>query len=262
MGVACFNKLDQAGDTISQVIASGCQPSVLELVDNVAITAANTSLGLGLPDVEAMLLFEADSMVKEAVDYEIEKMKAIAEKNQAFGIKYSYDPKERAQIFYGRKKLFPALSKYKDVLACTSLADDMTVPYSKMADMARVIHEVAERNGLVMTAYGHCGSGCMHTKILMDTTQGDQWAAAERAVAEIYEYVRSVGGTTSAEHGIGLSKAPDFKKEKADSLELMRAVKRAFDPNNILNPHKLQDAPDEWTTATKLRYRVHEQAEA
>jgi len=262
MGVACFNQLQDAGATIAQVISTGCQPSVLELVDNVAITAANASLNLGLPDVEAMLLFEADGMVKEAVDYEIGKMKAIAEKNDAFGIKYSYDEKERMQIFYGRKKLFPALSKYKDVLACTSLADDMTVPYSKMADMARKIHEVADRNGLVMTAYGHCGSGCMHTKILMDTTKGDQWEAAKRAVDEIYEYVRAVGGTTSAEHGIGLSKAPAFKQEKADSLALMRAVKAAFDPNNILNPHKLQDAPDDWVTATELRYRVRQHVEA
>lgn len=262
MGVACFNTLEQAGETISEVISTGCLPSVLELVDKVAILAANASLKLGLPEVEAMLLFEADGMVKEAVDYEISRMEAVCRRHDGFGIKYSYDEKERMQIFYGRKKLFPALSKYKDLLACTSLADDMTVPYSKMADLARKIHEVAERNGLVMTAYGHCGSGCMHTKILMDTSKGDQWAAAKRAVAELYAYVRSVGGTTSAEHGIGLSKAPDFKIEKADSLSLMRAVKAAFDPRNILNPMKLQDAPDDWLTATDLRYRVHEKAEA
>ncbi|MDY0001386.1 MAG: FAD-linked oxidase C-terminal domain-containing protein [Polyangia bacterium] len=261
MGAACFDRLEEAGETISEIISSGCLPSVLELVDKVAILAANASLGLGLPEVEAMLLYEADGMVKEAVDYEIARMEEICRRHQGFGIKHSYDEKERMQIFYGRKKLFPALSKYKDLLACTSLADDMTVPYSKMADLARKIHEIAERNGLVMTAYGHCGSGCMHTKILMDTSKGEQWAAARRAVEELYEYVRSSGGTTSAEHGIGLSKAPDFKREKADSLELMRAVKRAFDPLNILNPMKLQDAPDDWLTATDLRYRQRDQAE-
>jgi glycolate oxidase len=107
-----------------------------------------------------------------------------------------------------------------------------------------------------MTAYGHCGAGCMHTKILMDTGKNFQWEAARKAVAEIYEYVRSVGGTTSAEHGIGLSKAPAFKKEKEATLELMRGIKRVFDPNNILNPGKLMDAPDDWITATPLRYRT------
>ena len=95
-----------------------------------------------------------------------------------------------------------------------------------------------------------------HTKILMDTTKKEQWEGAKRAVEEVYDYVRSVGGTTSAEHGIGLSKAPAWKKEKADSLAIIKAIKKALDPNNILNPHKMQDAPDDWITATKLRYPV------
>ena len=132
----------------------------------------------------------------------------------------------------------------------------MAVPFSKMAATADKIHEVAEKHGLVMTAYGHCGAGCMHTKILMDTDKTVQWESARAAVAEIYDFVRSVGGTTSAEHGIGLSKAAAFKLEKAGSLELMRAIKRAFDPNNILNPGKLMDGPDDWVEATNLRYQT------
>ena len=169
----------------------------------------------------------------------------------------SYDMKERTRLFAGRKKLFPALSKYLDVLTCTSLADDMAVPYSKMAECAKKIHEIAKKNNVTMTAYGHCGSGCMHTKILMEAGKEMQWQDAKAAVAEIYDWVFSVGGTTSAEHGIGLSKAPAFKKEKKDSLKFMRAVKQALDPNNILNPSKLMDAPDDWVTATPLRYRIN-----
>jgi glycolate oxidase len=95
----------------------------------------------------------------------------------------------------------------------------------------------------------------MHTKILMDTDQHISWEAARHAVAEIYDFVHSVGGTTSAEHGIGLSKAAAFKKEKAATLELMRAIKKAFDPNNIMNPGKLMDGPDDWVAATALRYQ-------
>ena len=142
-------------------------------------------------------------------------------------------------------------------LSCTSLADDMAVPYSKMAKMARRIHEIAKKNNVIMTAYGHCGSGCMHTKILMDATKGKQWYNAKKAVQEIYDYVMEMGGTTSAEHGIGLSKAPAFKREKKDSLPYMKAIKNALDPNNILNPGKMMDAPDDWVTATKLRYNVN-----
>ena len=196
-------------------------------------------------------------MVKEAVDFEIEKMKKVCESNGGFDIKWSYDAAERTKLFAGRKKLFPALSMYVDTHSCTSLADDMAVPYSKMAETARKIHEVAEKNNVIMTAYGHCGSGCMHTKILMEAGKENQWDDARKAVEEIYDYVISVGGTTSAEHGIGLSKAPAFKKEKHDSIPFMHAIKKALDPNNILNPGKLIDAPDDWVTATKLRYHVN-----
>ena len=97
----------------------------------------------------------------------------------------------------------------------------------------------------------------MHTKILMDTKRKDQWESARKAITEVYDYVRSVNGTTSAEHGIGLSKAESFKIEKADSLHLLSLIKKAVDPNNILNPGKLSQAPEDWVTATNLRYSVN-----
>ena len=256
LGIAKFNMLGEAGDAISDIMGSGCQPSMLELIDKIAITAANKAEKLGLPEVEAILLFEADGMAKESIDPEIAKFQTICEKHNGFGLEFSYEEKERTRIFAGRSKLFPSLSKYDERLASTSLADDMAVPFSKMAETANKIHEVAERNGLVMTAYGHCGAGCMHTKILMDTDKEFQWESARTAVAEIYDFVRSVGGTTSAEHGIGLSKAAAFKKEKETTLELMRSIKKVFDPNNILNPGKLMDGPDNWIEATGLRYQI------
>lgn len=256
LGMANFDSLKDAGEAIADIMASGVVPSMLELVDSVAIKAVNKTMNLGLPEVEAVLLYEADDMVKEAVDHQINVMQEVCKKHNGTGLTSSYDPKERAKIFLGRKKLFPALSKFSDVLSSTSLADDMAVPYSKMAETAKTIHEIAARNNIIMTAYGHCGSGCMHTKILMEPTRRDQWESARNAVAEIYEYVRSVKGTTSAEHGIGISKASAFKAEKKDSLYLMRNIKKAFDPNNILNPGKLMDAPEDWVTATDLRYTI------
>ncbi|MFO7749546.1 MAG: FAD-linked oxidase C-terminal domain-containing protein [Desulfobacteraceae bacterium] len=256
LGMANFDRLEDAGGAIASIMAGGVSPSMLELMDNVAIKAVNKTMDLGIPDVAAILLYEADGMGKEAVDHEIDRMKTLCEQHNGTGIKSSYDPQERTKIFMGRKKLFPALSKFSDTLSSTSLADDMAVPYSKMAETAAKIHEVAKRNNIIMTAYGHCGSGCMHTKILMDPTRQDQWDSARKAVAEIYEYVRSVHGTTSAEHGIGISKASAFQLEKANSLTLMANVKKAFDPNNILNPGKLMQAPEDWVTATDLRYMI------
>lgn len=256
LGVAKFNKIEDAGKAVTDVISERASPSMLELMDNIGITVVNKNLNLGLPDVAAIILFEADGMVKEAVDYEMKKMKEICEKHNGFGVEMSYDAKVRAKIYTGRSKLFASLSRYKEGVVCTDLADDMAVPNSKVAECAHMIHEIARKNNVIMSVYGHCGSGVVHTKIMFDVTKTAQWDDAKHAAAQLYDYVRSVGGTTSGEHGIALSKAPFWKKEKADSLSLMRAVKKAFDPNNILNPRKIQDAPDDWLTATKLRYPV------
>ena len=256
LAVAKFNKLEDAGNAISDIISSGAQPSMLELMDKIGIIAVNKAMNLGLPEVEAIILFEADGNVKEAVDYEMRKMKEICEKHGGFGIEMSYDEKERTRLFTGRKKLFASLSRYKEGIICTDLADDMGVPNSKIAETAQKIHEIAERNNVIMAVYGHCGSGVIHTKIMLDPKKKSQWKDAERVIEELYDYVHSVGGVTSAEHGIGLSKAPPWRKAREDVIPLMRAVKKAFDPNNILNPHKLMDAPDDWVRATNLRYRV------
>jgi len=106
MGIANFDTLQEAGEAIGTIMASGTIPSMLELVDSVAIKAVNRTMNLGLKEVAAALIFEADGMVKEAVDYEINKMEEICRKLNGKDIRSSYDPAERAKIFLGRKKLF------------------------------------------------------------------------------------------------------------------------------------------------------------
>ncbi len=258
LGVANFDELEDAGNTITDIISSGAQPSMLELMDGIGIVAVNKAMDLGLKEVGAIILFEADGNVKEAVEYEIKKMKEICEKHNGYDIEMSYDAKERQRIFGGRKKLFASLSKYEEGIICTDLADDMGVPNSKIAECAKKIHEIAKENNVVMAVYGHCGSGVIHTKIMLDPKRQSQWKDADKVIEQLYDYVHSVGGVTSAEHGIGLSKAPPWKKARKDIIPMMRAIKKALDPNNILNPHKLMDAPDDWVHATDLRYRVED----
>jgi glycolate oxidase len=256
LAVANFDKLEDAGNAISEIISSGCEPSMLELMDKIGIVAVNKAMDLGLAEVGAIILFEADGNVKEAVDFEIEKMKKICRKHNGTGIKKSYDLAERTKLFSGRKKLFASLSRYKEGIICTDLADDMGVPNSKIAEAAAKIHEIAKKNNVIMAVYGHCGSGVIHTKIMLDPKKKSQWKDAEHVIDQLYDYIHSIGGVTSAEHGIGLSKAPPWKKARPDMIPVMRKVKRALDPNNILNPHKLMDAPDDWVGATNLRYKV------
>ena len=256
LAVANFDKLEDAGNAISEIISSGCEPSMLELMDKIGIVAVNKAMNLGLKEVGAIILFEADGNVKEAVDFEIEKMKEICKKHNGTDIKKSYDLAERTKLFSGRKKLFAALSRYKEGIICTDLADDMGVPNSKIAVTAAKIHEIAKKNNVIMAVYGHCGSGVIHTKIMLDPKKRSQWKDAERVIDQLYDFVHSVGGVTSAEHGIGLSKAPPWKKARSDMIPMMRKIKKALDPNNIMNPHKLMDAPDDWVKATDLRYKV------
>ena len=256
LAVANFDKLEDAGNAISEIISSGCEPSMLELMDKIGIVAVNKAMDLGLKEVGAIILFEADGNVKEAVDFEIEKMKRICESHNGKDIKKSYDLAERTKLFSGRKKLFASLSRYKEGIICTDLADDMGVPNSKIAEAAAKIHEIAKKNNVIMAVYGHCGSGVIHTKIMLDPKKKSQWKDAANVIEELYDYIDSVGGVTSAEHGIGLSKAPPWKNARADMIPVMRKVKKALDPNNILNPHKIMDAPDDWVGATNLRYKV------
>jgi glycolate oxidase len=256
LALANFERLQDAGNAISEIISSGAEPSMLELMDKIGIVAVNKAMNLGLEEVGAVILFEADGNVKEAVNFEIEKMKKICKKHNGKDIKKSYDLAERTKLFSGRKKLFASLSRYKEGIICTDLADDMGVPNSKIAETAEKIHEIAEKNNVIMAVYGHCGSGVIHTKIMLDPKKESQWKDAENVIEELYDYIHSVGGVTSAEHGIGLSKAPSWKKARPDMIPVMRKVKKALDPNNILNPHKLMDAPDVWIKATNLRYKV------
>lgn len=256
LGISNFEHLEEAGEAVADIISSGGNPSMLELIDSVAIHAVNEATGIGLPEVEAILLYEADGMVEEGVEYEIRNIQKYCRQNNGFGIESSYEQSERSRLFAGRKQLFPSLAKFKSVLSTTALADDMAVPFSKMAETTRTIHSVAEKYGVIMTAYGHCGSGCVHTKILMDTSKKKVWEAAKRVVAEIYEYVHSIGGTTSAEHGIGLSKGFALQQEHRELLGIMRGIKEVFDPDNICNPGKVMDAPKDWLSATGLRYSV------
>lgn len=121
-----------------------------------------------------------------------------------------------------------------------SLADDMVLPVSRIPDAVKAYQEIADRNGVTVATYGHAADGNLHTKMLIDPRSEEQWKAAEKAVREIFQATIGLGGSVSGEHGVGMSKAADFKIERSTALDTMIAIKRAMDPNNILNPGKLQ----------------------
>jgi Fe-S oxidoreductase len=132
------------------------------------------------------------------------------------------------------------------------LADDMAVPIYNVPKAVAAIEEIAGHYDICIPAYGHAGDGNLHTKVLMDPTSPEHWKQAEEAVGKIYDAIFALGGTTTGEHGIGITKAPLFHKERGAAVKVMKAIKKALDPHNIMNPGKIMDWEEGFVT--HLRY--------
>ena len=150
--------------------------------------------------------------------------------------------------------MIPSLAKFKEGYSTVMLADDMAVPISKVPEAVQGFLEIQSKYDIYIPPYGHAGDGNLHTKVLLEPGNPDHWKQAEKAVREIYDLVLELGGTVTGEHGVAISKAEYFKKERADAIPFMRTIKRALDPNNILNPYKIFDWEDNFLH--QLRYPV------
>jgi glycolate oxidase len=241
MAMAVFDDLEKAGQCVSDVIAHPLIPASLEIMDNICVQAINKATDLALPECEG-LLFIGVGGHPEAVKDEIKIVADVAKKAGAVDVKFTEDPDEIAELQKGRKAMIPALSRFKEGMVTVMLADDMAVPPSQVPKAVMAFHEIQDRyEGIYIPTYGHAGDGNLHTKFIIDPTDPEVWERAEKANEEVFDAVLALGGTVTGEHGVSITKAPYFKKERADSLDAMRKIKRALDPNNILNPGKIFD---------------------
>lgn len=237
VALASFDNLYDAGKGVADIIGNGIIPSALEIMDRVCIQAVNKSMNIGLPDVEAILIIEKDGKEME-IEEDIKKIAEICRKNNAKEVVFTYDEDKMANLWKGRKGVLPSLSRYGENRISVSLADDMSVPISKIPDAIKSFQKIAGKYGIIIGTYGHAGDGNLHTKILIDPLAEEEWKKAEKVVDEIYKAVYRFGGIVSGEHGIGISKAPWMVKE---NIELMEKIKKAIDPNNIMNPGKMME---------------------
>ncbi len=255
IAVAPFDSLEKAGQGVSNIIASGLLPSALEIMDIVCIKAVNKSMDIGLPENEAIILAEVDGE-KEVIKRKIQHMAEICRKSGADNVDFTDDEEEMLNLWRGRKGVLPSLSRYGEDMISVSLADDMSVPISKIPVAVKKFQEIAKKYGIIIGTYGHAGDGNLHTKVLINPLMDGSWESAEKAVDEIYRTVIALQGTVSGEHGIGISKAPWMQIERKDSLGVMDEIKRAIDPKNIMNPGKIM----QWkgSIISYLRYPKHE----
>ena len=234
--MATFENLEDAGRAVNQIMYSGILPSALEVVDQQTLRVINENTDLGLPVVEALLVAETDGYTKDETVFQMEKIIEIFKKNNASSVKYA-DEKELAEALWtARKSSYGVLARINNNL----LVEDLAVPISKVPDMLRAISDIAMKDDVKMPTVGHAGDGNLHPVICFDGTDPREVKRVEEASTELFEKVIELGGTLTGEHGIGLAKIPFMGLEHDEiSMDIMRSIKRLFDPDNILNPGKM-----------------------
>jgi len=233
--MAGFDSVDQAGNAVAAIIAAGIIPAGLEMMDNLAICAAEDFATAGYPkDAEALLLCELDGTHQE-VAQQTARMEGLLNAAGASSIRTSRDEAERALFWKGRKSAFPAVGRIAPDYYCM----DGTIPRGKIASVLNEISRLSQQYKLPVANVFHAGDGNLHPLILFDASDPDAVRRAEAFGADILELSVAVGGCITGEHGVGLEKLRQMSVQFSPAeLQQMEAIKHAFDPRLLLNPGK------------------------
>jgi glycolate oxidase len=236
--VATFAQMDAAAQCVSDIIAAQIIPCTLEFLDRTTIRCVEDFAKVGLPlDCEALLLMETDGH-PAAVAEEAAKMEELARQAGALEVRVAKDDAEANKLATARRSAFSALAR----LAPTTILEDATVPRSELAKMIRFVAETAKKYNLRVGTFGHMGDGNLHPTFLTDERNKEEMHRVEEAFKEIFDEAIRLGGTITGEHGIGVAKKSFLPKFAGDAqMRVMRELRRALDPNGILNPGKMFD---------------------
>jgi glycolate oxidase len=234
--LAIFSNLDNAGEAISAIIANKIIPATLEIMDNTTICTVESFAKVGLPThAEAVLLIEVDG-IAPVVDKDAETVIEILKAHHADEIRVPKNAAEKEQVWSARRSALPSLAKLRPSTFC----EDATVPRSKVPEMIKRINAIAAKYQLTIGTFGHAGDGNLHPTIVCDIRQEEELKRVHAAIDEIFSSAIALGGTLSGEHGIGLGKLKYMEDQfGVAGVAAMRAIKKALDPNCILNPGKL-----------------------
>lgn len=234
-----FPSVAAAGDAVSRIIASGQVPSLLEFLDQTSLRAVNAWRDMGLPEgAAAMLVAQSDAPGDQARS-EIAAIAATFGEAGGFDVVEAEDAEEGEMLLMARRSVHFAIEELG-----ARLIDDVCVPRSVLAEFVQRIEKVAVETGLTIAVVGHFGDGNTHPNVVFDADDPDQVRRAREAFAEIMRIGLELGGTVTGEHGVGVLKREWLARELGPvSVDLHRRLKRAFDPDGLLNPGKVLADP-------------------
>ncbi len=234
--MASFDDIRKAGDAVAAVIAAGIIPAGLEMMDKPMTAAVEDYVHAGYDlTAEAILLCESDGTPEE-VEEEIGRMTQVLTSCGASAIAISQSEAERLRFWSGRKNAFPASGRISPDYMCM----DSTIPRKRLADILIAIAEMEKKYQLRCANVFHAGDGNLHPLILFDANDPDQLHRCELFGADILETSVAMGGSVTGEHGVGIEKLNSMCVQfNAVENEQMFGVKRAFDPQSLLNPGKV-----------------------
>ena len=233
--LAAFSEVASAADAVGAIIAEGLIPAGLEMMDGLAIQAAEDFVHAGYPtDAAAILICELDGVAAE-VESDLGLVDRILKAQGAFNIRVAATAEEQERLWLGRKAAFPAVGRISPDYYCM----DGTIPRAKLAEVLHSIGQLSEKYGLAVANVFHAGDGNLHPLILYDSNQPGQLAGAEEMGGRILELCVAAGGTITGEHGVGVEKLDQMCVQFGSAeLEQMHRIKAAFDPQGLLNPGK------------------------
>ena len=236
--LAAFDSVENCITSVAEFYKAGLVPSALEFLTKEAVKAAEEHLGKPFPnsDSDAQLLIELDGNNVNVLDEEIGLIAEVAEKYGVVDIILAEDRQKMEDLWALRRSVGEAvksISTYKE--------EDTVVPRFSLPELAKGIKSVSKKYGITIIFYGHAGDGNLHVNILKKDLSDEEWNnKVEKAVEEIFGLTVSLGGMISGEHGIGYSQKKYLPIALSrEQIELMKQIKRTFDPNNILNPGKI-----------------------
>jgi glycolate oxidase len=234
--MASFDDVRKAGDAVAAIIAAGIIPAGLEMMDKPMTAAVEAFVHAGYDlGAAAILLCESDGTPEEVAE-EIDRMIDVLSGAGASRLEVSKDEAQRIRFWSGRKNAFPASGRISPDYMCM----DSTIPRKRLAEMLLAIQQMEQKYGLACVNVFHAGDGNLHPLILYDANDRDQLQRCEKFGAEILELSVEFGGTVTGEHGVGVEKLNSMCVQFSDEeREQMLALKRAFDPQGLLNPGKV-----------------------